>query len=113
MIRKALALAAVLPLCGCFSVGGLHLPHLPPKAAPEAPVAAAPTVCPASITADLTVLPDVPDDAQLPAIEVGAPQALQDGFRSYTGWLHDYVSVAKGYADRLADAQQWCGTLKP
>lgn len=53
MIRKALVLAAVLPLCGCFSVGGFHLPHLPPKAAPAPPVAAAPTVCPASITADL------------------------------------------------------------
>ena len=113
MIRKALVLAAALPLCGCFSVAGFHLPHLADKPAPAASVAAAPTVCPASITADLQAPPDVPDNAKLPAIETGAPQDLQEGFASYTGWLTSYAAWAKAGWGRVAEAQHWCGGLAP
>ena len=109
MIRRLMILAGFLPLCGCVSLPAFHLPRLGGNAAPAASVAAAPTVCPASITADLQPAPDVPDDAKLPAIETGAPAELQEGFASYTGWLTAYASWAKTGWARLAESQRWCG----
>ena len=48
MSRRMLVIAkAILPLCGCVSVPAFHLAHFGARATPVAPVAAAPTVCPA------------------------------------------------------------------